>query len=357
MARDELMTKQDPRAESALVLRRIDPIHGVAQTLLSHVIDPVFVSRNGVQIFAALDAPRAVAVNCPWLHLTLDGLPGAVQLPWGSARRLAGLPVEGSDPGDAALLIETGLAPWLEEVEAALGVAIRFSELSAQPGDLPVETVLSLKGKDVGGGFVDMRQAMRLSVDAAAVLGDALNARVQPRPDLPGLMLRLFWERDALTLTRVELADLRAGDALALSDDAHRERVVLEGQSFAEVAPIADQPQTLRLTSGFQQFSTFEEGTDMNETAETDTLLASEDPAHAGPVLDDIDLRLSFRAGEVSVPMSELRHMGPGSIIEMTDPANATVAIVVNGRTVGSGELIDLGGRRAVQIRRLFASS
>jgi len=91
-----------------------------------------------------------------------------------------------------------------------------------------------------------------------------------------------------------------------------------------------------------------------DETQEVDPATA---PEAADVALDDIDVQLTFRAGEAALPLSALKTMGPGSIIEMTDPASATVSIMANGRVVGSGELIDVAGRRAVQIRRLFAGS
>lgn len=341
----------------ALKLRRLDPRHAAAQSALSKVIDPLMVSSNNAQLLVALDAPRRAHVALPWLSFTIDGAPGALQLPWGVARKLAGVSVESADPLDAALLVEAGLAPWLDEAEAALGISIRLTGFGDDTSGLDVQTTLNMKGKDAQGSFVEMRQAVRLSLDAADSLIAGLVPRSVPRADLPGLEMHVAWERDAVTLTHAELAELRPGDALAL-DEAGHEWVVIEGQSFAaaQIEPGESAVHRLKLLSSFHPQKRFEERREMSEAIaveEIDTNTA-EKPL---PQLEDIDLRVSFQAGETCLPLRSLREMGPGSIIEMTDPANAEISILVNGRVVGSGELIDVGGRRAVQIRRLFAGA
>lgn len=344
-------------AHASLALRKVGLREALAQTRLSRVIDPLLLQAQGVQIMIGLDAPRPAVNGLPWLHFTLDGNPGAVQLPWGVGRRLAGVPVESSDGGDAALLIEAGIAAWLDEAEAGLGLSFRLEKIDTNLPEYPVATTLNIKGKERSGSFLEMRQALTLSAPAAEALGEALTARCVIRDDLPGLQLRLFWERDCMPMTHAELAGLRPGDALALNEFGPCERVSLEGQSTAtaQLKEQCDGLIRLQLLSPFHATSTFEENHIMSDA--TQEIEPTTAPEAAEVALDDIDVQLTFRAGEAALPLSKLKTMGPGSIIEMTDPANATVSIMANGRVVGSGELIDVAGRRAVQIRRLFAGS
>jgi type III secretion protein Q len=359
----DILSEQPEAPVQALALRALSPADAKAQTALSHVIDPLMLKSQGVTLMIGLDAPRPVSGTLPWLHLSIDGFPAALQLPWGVARRLAGIGVETSDAQDAALLMEAGIGAWLDEAEAATGLALRFERMDGTAPLEGVETSLNVKGKDVSGSFVEMRHALCLSVPAAERLAEALEPRQVPREDMPGLVMRLFWERDTMPMTQAELAGLSPGDALALSEDAPRDRIVLEGQFTARATLISDPgsaPAQLKLASIFHPLSTFEETPAMSDL--TETLTPPEDQTEAATpeeiaALDDIDLQLSFRAGEAALPLRTLKTMGPGSIIEMTEPANATVSIMANGRLVGTGELIDVGGRRAVQIRRLFAGS
>ena len=353
------------KAQKPILLRQIGRDLAAAQTALSAVIDPLVLTAGGAQILVGFDAPRPPVATLPWLHFTLDGAPGAMQLPWGIARRLAGLSVENSDPGDAALLVEAGLAPWLDEAESALGISVRLTELSQNAPDLNGQVTLNLKGKDASGSFVDMRRAALLSLEAADTLIAVLGPRSVQRADLPGLDLRLNWECGALLLTRAELAGLRPGDALALSD-CGPERIIVEGQAVAAAERIEGQGALIRfnLLSAFYPTGKFDfQVKEAHPMSEPELLEQNATDPTEGPApdlaanIDDIDLRVSFHAGEVAMPLKALRALGPGSIIEMTDPATAVVNIVVNGRSVGTGELIDVGGRRAVQLRRLFAGA
>ena len=78
-------------------------------------------------------------------------------------------------------------------------------------------------------------------------------------------------------------------------------------------------------------------------------------PAVDAATLDEVEVTLTFRAGTARMEVGALRALAPGAVIETADPADAAIEIVVNGRVVGTGELIDVDGHRAVQVRGLFA--
>ncbi|MEM9341896.1 MAG: FliM/FliN family flagellar motor switch protein [Pseudomonadota bacterium] len=326
-----------------LRLRQVTADAARLQSALSKVIEPLLISTGGASVFAALDAPRPPAPETPWLGFTIDGAPAAIQLSWGLARRLAGLPLEGVIPEDAALLIEEALAPALDDLEAALGIALRLTDLSDADPTLDVATTVNLHGKDSAGKLLQLRLAARLSPEAAQHFAAALQPRRRTRADLPGLTLRLTRELGAVAITPSELQSLQPGDAIELADPAPR--LILQNKRAANAAPEAT---GLRLASGFTPLA-HEQETPMSD--DTATL----DRAVPETTLDDLDIRLSFRAGEAEMSLKALRELAPGSIIEMTDPATAEVEILANGRPVGTGELINVAGRRAVQIRRLFA--
>lgn len=326
-------------------LRKVAAQPAALQTALAHVTQPFSVTAGGAQILAGLDAPRAPQSDVPWLHFTLDGAPGAVQLPWGVARRLTGVSAEGAMEEDAAIVLEAALEKALDQVEGIGGFALRFVALRMGFKDLPVDTTLNLQGKDTGGSFVQMRQSMVLSNEAAQALVSVLEPRRAKRGDLPGLDLSVAWETDAITLSAAALRALEVGDAIEIDKGDQQGRVVLNGQQYAGATRDGT---TVTLTTGFAPIFKDEEN-EMSEAAPVDTAPETN--------VDDIEVRLSFRAGQTSLPLKTLRGLAPGAVIEMTDPANAVVDIVANGRVVGAGELIDVAGRRAVQVRRLFTGT
>jgi type III secretion protein Q len=72
---------------------------------------------------------------------------------------------------------------------------------------------------------------------------------------------------------------------------------------------------------------------------------ASIDPAR-------IPIRLSFSIGTLGTTVGELAALRPGSLLELQRGMPPEVTIEANGSTIGSGELVELDGRLAVQITR-----
>jgi|GEM_PF-2719189 len=342
--------------KKSIPLRKLSANVARLQNELAQVINPLAVVANNAQLFVALDAPRNEVVDCPWLTATVDGELVAIQVPWGIARRIAGEAVEGAGGEDIALLLEEALATWLDEIESSLGMTIRLLKVCKTTPDLlnklAVCSTLNLQGKDATGSLAQMRQAMRLSPEAAKAISTAIRSRRVQRADLPGLFLVLALERDAVVLSVADYMRLGPGDAIEIFEQEQSGRVVLENQMIA-AAKITD--AGLELTGRFSPIPPEYKNGDVSVT-EPNTSPAP-DSSRVEPQLEDIDVRLSFRVGETLVPLKTLRGMAPGTIIEMTDPANATVDIVANGRVVGTGELINVAGRRAVQIRSLFTGN
>lgn len=354
---DNTLILRSDEGPQPLKLRSISAHIAALQNQLARVIEPVAITAEKAQIFAALDAPRQAVADAPWLSFELNGGTGAVQLPWGVARKLAGMPVEGAIGSDAGLLMEAALEPWLDQVESMLGVSFRFTSLDQTAPKAEVVTTLNLQGKDASGSFVQMRQVVYLSVRAAQAVISALEPRHVSRTDLPGLALQLAWERDSIELDVASLRSLVPGDAIELRPDEGAGRIVVENQW---AAPVIQTEAGLRLKAGFAPIHTKGEYHQMSDATDIEAPITepetapSETPALDPVDLDEVEIRLSFHAGQTTMALRDLRALAPGAIIEMTEPANAVVDIVANGRVVGAGEMIDVAGRRAVQIRRIF---
>jgi len=82
--------------------------------------------------------------------------------------------------------------------------------------------------------------------------------------------------------------------------------------------------------------------------------MASELDAGQAGSMDDLDVRISVRAGEALMTLGDLRKLGPGTILPMTEPETDHVDLVVNGKRIGTGQLVTVGGTRAVEIKDLF---
>lgn len=92
-----------------------------------------------------------------------------------------------------------------------------------------------------------------------------------------------------------------------------------------------------------------------NEAAIVAEDRGGEDPAafaarHARADLDDIPVSLSFELGRVSLPLDEVRTLGPGVVLLLDGGSPASLAIVAGGRTLGRGEVVDVEGRLGVRL-------
>lgn len=73
--------------------------------------------------------------------------------------------------------------------------------------------------------------------------------------------------------------------------------------------------------------------------------------------LDDVRIALRFELGSLELSLSDLRNLAPGSVLDIAGATPPLVAICAGRRRVGLGELVELGGRLAVEVRRIGASS
>ena len=344
------------------------------------------------------------AGDAPWLALSLDSAPAAVALPWSLIRRIAGQPLEAATPDDAALLVEDALTGWLDAAEDALGLSLRFAQVTRDLPQIADPVALSLGIEIAGSQPSRHRLRLMLSPAAADALARALAHWDRPRGALPGLSLRLRIEIDGTPITLAELESLAPGDALLLPGDVTERQpvAIVEGALAAPVAPVPGGgwrlaapfaprppqgaawpthaptqlpntfiPRTDAMTDADQQ-----PGTDPAPASATDAAPATQDPRQAQPAapprtdpapgdqpregdgqlaaIDALELRLSFRVGEALMPLAELRRAGVGTIVTLDRPDGAPVDIVVNGQVVGTGQIVTVAGQKACEIRTLF---
>jgi type III secretion protein Q len=94
-------------------------------------------------------------------------------------------------------------------------------------------------------------------------------------------------------------------------------------------------------------------GPTMNDEQE---YLGAREVNHDEP-LDDVPVTLSFELGSLELTLADLRTLAPGRVLDIAGELPPLVAICAGRRRIGLGELVDLGGRLAVEVRRIGASS
>ncbi|MGF1276546.1 FliM/FliN family flagellar motor switch protein [Acetobacter pasteurianus] len=69
---------------------------------------------------------------------------------------------------------------------------------------------------------------------------------------------------------------------------------------------------------------------------------------------ESLPITISFEIGRQTITLSELRMLGPGSILVGANPVKAPVRLYVGGRQIGTGQLVDVEGSAGVRIVRIF---
>ncbi len=86
------------------------------------------------------------------------------------------------------------------------------------------------------------------------------------------------------------------------------------------------------------------------DAAATEESLAVGDQEDAHGDLDSVPITLSFELGKVSLPLAEVRTLGPGAVVLFAGGSPASVAIVSAGQTLGRGELVDVEGQLGIRV-------
>ena len=69
--------------------------------------------------------------------------------------------------------------------------------------------------------------------------------------------------------------------------------------------------------------------------------------------IDSVEVILEFSLGRHTMSLGELRHLGQGHIFPIQSPADGLVNIMVQGRHIGKGELVQMGQAVGILVREL----
>lgn len=280
----------------------------------------------------------------------------------------------GEDEG--RLWLDPGLAEWLiEPLEtvsascepasglplamllelAALDLVTRIEKAGYGPVRLGVGA--TAEGKSAASGAADMvalfvtaalpGAEMALRIDLPLSLAAALLAcleRLAPaRPADPvhlPLMLRIEAGREQLPLR--DIAGLGVGDVVLFDRPADVLRV--EGGPVAPVSWVED---------GVALDGPFAPGRDGAAFLPRMSMMDE----IADVAWDDVPLTLVLEYGRLSMPLGDLRALGPGSVVELAGLTPARVDLVVNGARIAVGEMVRIGDGSGVRILRLADAS
>ncbi|MDR3211646.1 MAG: FliM/FliN family flagellar motor switch protein [Planctomycetota bacterium] len=73
--------------------------------------------------------------------------------------------------------------------------------------------------------------------------------------------------------------------------------------------------------------------------------------------LGAVEVELQAQVGVLSLTLDELRKLASGQVVEFATPVESPATLVVGGKAIASGELVDVGGRVGVRITAMATPS
>lgn len=297
-----------------------------------------------------------LAVGGASVQIELDSIAplfGSMALPFGEM------------PGIALrTLAAQAAAEAIAAIEAASGaaVAIEEVELRGEPSDAAAGLPFFLEDSASG-----VRVRGTLS-DEAAGLAASLCARwPQARSTLERVPLRCRFLAGHLRLTFREIQGISTGDLLLINRVAQTTEGVgialtvagsaltlMRGQARGDTVQIMDDTGfEVEGAETIEPPAWSDERTGDAGTAAGD--IAADAAADEPDPFDSIELPLAFELGEQTLTLGELGSIAPGYVFRLPQPvAETSIAIRLNGRVVGSGQLVALGDALGVRVTRFL---
>lgn len=248
----------------------------------------------------------------------------------------------GFDPAELpeeflAALAENLFAPLLGELSTALGVQIRFKDAVRMTG-----TIEAPAGVLVEVALPEGKRTLHVALippgpGAAREFAIALSRLPQRRhagaERLDTLPFNISISGGSLVLSKGEFTALEVGDVLLPEEwlpTSGAACLMLRTAKCTWAAACSLEGRSATLT---QQLMPIEE-MQMQDT-------------------DSLEVKLTFELEERTVTLAEVKALEPGQVFTLTSDPQAQVTVVVNGRPVAQGRLVDVNGAVGVQLTKL----
>lgn len=73
--------------------------------------------------------------------------------------------------------------------------------------------------------------------------------------------------------------------------------------------------------------------------------------------MDSLSVQLVMQAGQLAMPLSEIDRLAPGVILPLDRTVDEAIDLVVNGKRIGRGGLVQVGNSLAVRVVRLIENA
>jgi type III secretion protein Q len=285
---------------------------------------------------------------CHRLMLRLDGESGELRLPQSLLDILVGsvdpaLSLDRLGPERAAIILEFALDSALAAVEMNLGCRLAvdsYSGLVEAPendGHVPLFFTLAIEGLATTGC------ELRIPPDYALRLAEGLDRQAGISRSVLDLPIPVRLRVAAANLAADEIERLSPDDVVLVDASCGPGDAVIAVIGERLVAPVALAPEGVRLAAHPIPGATSSWAWSMPAGA-----MAAAWEADAET--DNRPLHVLFEIGRCELPAGELTQLAPNFVLPLEPLNDRTVDIVVDGRWIGRGALMQIGNRTGVRV-------
>lgn len=129
----------------------------------------------------------------------------------------------------------------------------------------------------------------------------------------------------------------------------------VDGKSMTDISSGANDADGLGLGGGLQPEAGVGEGSGEGVAGDGGGVgVPAEGESGGLGRIDDVRVEMHARVGTLGLTLGELRALGEGQVVEFSTPVESPASLVVNGRVIARGELLDVGGRVGVRITAIM---
>jgi type III secretion protein Q len=311
-------------------------LQGAVWRLRPVAVEPLRAKRGWWRIGARSPSDSIV------LHVQAGALSAWLQ------ERFKDVPLADLDPEVLPLLVESGAADMLADLEAHGMGPLRVR--SAEPVDsFPQTCTTAFEVQS------DRREPFAVVLDIDGPASDRLDQAIGALPADPrprrDLAVTGCFRVGAAVLTKAELDDLGVGDTILMETSfLQADKIAfVAGESLAQTCSVKvdgvvlDGP--LRVVSGSSAH--FQLAKVMSDPS--DALTAADDGS-----LSDLRIRVIFELGRVEVPLAVLETLGEGHVFDLDKAEQTVVDIIAGGRRIGTGSLVRVADTIGVRVNQLI---
>jgi len=345
-----------PRAEIAQPTERrlsfplIAPSHVQALNAVYRRRPPLAATIGGRQtsITAAWPPPDRPADESYRVALRLDREPGDLWLPQSLVNVLVGsvdpaLSLDRLGPDRAAIILEFALDSVLAAVEMNLGCKLAIDSFSRQVERLESDGQLALFFTVAIEGIVTTGCELRIPPDYALRLAEGLDRHAGISRSVLDLPIPVCLRVAAANLAAGEIERLSPDDVVLVEASCEPGHAVIAVIGERLVAPVTLAPEGPRLAAHPIPGATSTWAWSMP----TDAMAGAWE---AEAETDNRPLHVLFEIGRFELPASKVKQLAPNALLPFWPLHEQTVDIVIEGRRIGRGTLMQIGNRTGVRV-------